>query len=1723
MARGGNVDERIVEMQFENRQFEKNANESISTLDKLKKALNLESAAKGFEEVEKASKGIDLSRLQDGVAAIGEKFSMMGILGITAMQRISNAAIDMGLNLGKTLIGLDGISEGFSRYAEKSNHVKTIMTATGESIETVSDVLDDLNWFTDETSYRFTDMVNTMGKFTSAGVKLDVAKEAVEGIALWAAESGQNAQTASRAMFQLAQAYGRGTIQLQDWMSVEQANMSTAKIQNELIAEGGEIAEAAIAKYGGFRDSLRSGWLTTEIFNKVMQKYSEGVTEANYANGKFTGGVTEMSEAAFKAAQEARTYKDAIDAVKEAVSTGWSHTFELVFGNAEEAAIVWTDLANTLIAVADKFTSFRNDILEVWNDIGGRDKLVEGAYDMLSGVGRIGNYLSKSFGGTMGFGKSLEELKNQEWATGYEARQLFDELDSLYEQMDRLRTNGSSAEILEEWQQKIDDVMGSLNAMNRAHILDNITESFQKFAARFKEAIHFEDTISRNVKRINELNKLIADLGDSLDTSGRRATIQKNIESLVEQNRGLRQIGTIVMHLSSVWEGFLSVLSVGKEIFIGIKNALSPILNVLSSLISPVLNVAGAIGSLVKAFNNALVSSGVISKSFKSLGDTIADFLVPIVDNLGMWLDDLAERIRNWASDIENGVSPIPKIFESVKKAITGFLDSINIDFPSFVEGEGFFSKVSKVLGSFLKFLEPIKDKIGNGLKYIFEEIKKSFENLSFQDVMAAISTGSLVTFLGKLSDLVSKIKGMFSKKKEDSGGGIKGFFDNVKEGITSVTDAVKDAANVTTLLEVAGAIVLISLALARLSAIPEQDLSKAFVVITEVFGELFGFLYLFQKSFKDADMDKLGDMSNSLLKVAGAMYIMGMAVSKLSDIPGEGLRNAILALGAILLEFVGFAKLTQKVEGFKSDGIIKMAVGLVLIASAVKKLGDLKPDQLVKGILAMGAVLLEIAGFQFLLKKIDSDNGLAGVAAGMILIAASMMIFAAAVKSLGNIPVDNLNQGLGAMAAVLAMMAAVMFVLKDANILGTAAAFVIMSIAIGNLALSIALLSQFKWQQLAAGLGAIVGAIAGIGLVLGLMAGLTKGGNGLLKAAGAILIVAAAMNLLVIPLMALGQLSMDQIVVALAGLAGALVIMGVAAGILAALHLDTVLLKLGGAMALFGVGLVAVGIGLGLVATSLVGAVTSIMASLSIIVAGLGTFIAALVMAIAEAAGSIALGIGVLGAAILSGLAMLVDPVVQLVLKLVTSIAEGLAEYAPRIGSALIEFILGLLKVVETYLPQIIQAGVDLAVGFINGIAFGLIDNTEAIYNAIENLGRSILYFALETLQRLTENIPVIGDDIAGALEGAQEKVKEGMISSDTEEAAKEIPKGVARGIESGKGDVEGAAGELGDIAISTISSKVDEGAPGIVDKFNSYFASGGTESSGGVSFADSFINDTSATFESRSGEISAISSQINTSLLGGEEGTEILTSGANSKFDTILGTLTTRLPEMNTFGSDSISELVAGQDSKKKDVETEAKTIADTSEKPVKELPGKFKDNGVNAMTGLINGLESLRELAVAKVRQISDEMQAAFTFSMQIGSPSKVFFRYGQYIDQGLINGLDSRAEGAVDSVKSIAYAMSDAMAYEAESSSLSPTITPVVDLTNINGKASSLDSMFSATRSAAIAASMDINSQVTQFDQLVDVTNRILGSIQNGSDLYLDDNILAGRINRRLGVL
>lgn len=1657
MANSGYVDERIVQMQFENQQFEKNANQSISTLDKLKKALNLDEAAKGFEELDNAvGKGIDLSAIQNGISAIGDKFSMMGILGITAMQRISNAAIDMGTKLGKTLLGLDGVSEGFSRYAEKSGHVKTIMTATGESIDHVSEVLDDLNWFTDETSYKFTDMVNTMGKFTSAGVKLDVAKEAVEGIALWAAESGQNAQTASRAMFQLAQAYGRGTIQLQDWMSVEQANMSTAKIQNELIKEGGKEAEAAIKKYGGFRDSLRSGWLTTETFNKVMQKYSEGVTEANYANGKFTQGVTEMSEAAFRNAQEARTYKDAIDAVQEAVQTGWSHSFEIIFGNAEESAIIWTDLANTLIEVADKFTAFRNDVLEVWSDLGGRDSMVNAAYNMFAGIGRIGNTIGKNFSEALHLSKTVEELREQAWADTEEGAELFEEYNKWFEALNRAKLNGASAEALEEIQTNLDDAFNSLNAMDRGNVLKSISDKFLEFSEVFKyvdDSIRI-DKIKEIFGEVRKLEKLKGSL--SIFDGSRKQAIQEQIESYYKEQQTLQNLSITYDAFKSTYETFLSILEIGKEVFDGVKNGLEPIISVLSKLIRPIASLITVVNEAITAVNKVISRSGIISSTLTGIGNTIANFLGPIVDFVSSRLYDIIEIIDEFTYNVEFGINPLKDLFDTTREKIDEFFAAINKNAIS-EKAAGIFDKIKTAFHEFLVFIKPVTDQIKKTFEQVFKDIKIAIKNLSLQDFLTGAGITGIVTFIGKLKDVIEKIKALIpgANKTKASGDGAKSFFSSIKEGIKDLMDTVKETANVAALVEMAAALGIITLSISRLSEIPAEDIAKALGAITEVFLELFGFLFAFNKMTKGSNTD-FKAVGSDMLKIAASIYILGKAVENLAKIDGERLRNAVLAIGGMLLEIVAFKYLLDKTdnlnEGLKVDGIIKMAVGLLIMSVSLKKIGEMEWDQILKGLVGLGGVLLELAGFTWLINKAGGSDGIAEMGLGMILIATAMIIFGKAISSLGKMNLNELSQGLISMAVVLAEMVVTLGLLENTPTVKIATGMLILSAALTVLSGVLILLGKQKWQTLAKGLGTLALMVVVIGAVLAGMSDFTSGGHGLIAAAAAILIVAAALTVLTVPLMLLGNMNLGQICVALLAFAGVLAIMGVAAVLLG--PAVGVLLGLAGAVALFGVGMLAFGAGLTLAAGSLVAFTTALVASISILAAGIGTIISAIVLALAEIGASLAVGIGAIGQALIEGITMLIEPVVNLVITLLESIAVALAEHAHIIIGAVADFLAGVIIAIAYKLPEIVDAAIQLAIAFVNGVAYGLINNADAIFEAIENLMAAILYFAVAALQELISTLIPFGDQVAGMLDGIKDTIKVEMDARQSKEIGTDYAAGLTSSLNEKTGDVNTAAANLADAGVEGVRSKVGD-------------------------------------YE--------------------ESGNEIV--------DTLLTTFGGHENELNLIGVD----------------------LGNSGAEGIKSTKGAFEDSANFTIDGFVNqagssyNLDRLYSVGVLGGQSYND----GFNSALDIGSPSKKMMWSAEMSILGFTKGVESnipKVEVAAEKFgEATLGALSGTMAIVNRilnsSGDFNPVISPVLDLSDVRSGIGSVNTMMSKSRIGVTARAIDaaINMQSSsdnlgsKVDQLVDVAGKILGSVQNGSDLYLDDGRIAGRINRRLGAV
>ena len=433
------IDEKVVEMRFDNKQFEEGIQTSTKSIENLKESLSFEDSSKSLENVGKAAEEVDLNTLSKGVEYVKEKFSAMEIIATTALINITNKAINAGESMIKSL-SVDQISSGWSKYADKTAAVQTIMAATSKDFDDeakhmayVNEQLDKLNWYTDETSAGFMDMVNNIGKFTSNGVKLDTAVEAMQGIANWGYISGAGLAEQSRAMYNLSQALSAGSVKLIDWKSIANANMATVEFKQTAIDTAVELGtlkkvgdgvyktlagtEVSVTK--GFDESLKDAWFSSDVLLDTLSKYGK-FTERLYDASNLTGmtatellqsiedyksgtlDISEISEEtgnsveiltemfqdlssetydlgrrSLQAGQEAKTFTEAIDSVKDAVSSGWMNTFEIIFGDYKEAKKLWTAVANELYDTFAEGGNARNEMLEEWKELGGRDVLIE--------------------------------------------------------------------------------------------------------------------------------------------------------------------------------------------------------------------------------------------------------------------------------------------------------------------------------------------------------------------------------------------------------------------------------------------------------------------------------------------------------------------------------------------------------------------------------------------------------------------------------------------------------------------------------------------------------------------------------------------------------------------------------------------------------------------------------------------------------------------------------------------------------------------------------------------------------------------------------------------------------------------------------------------------------------------------------------------------------------------------------------------------------------------------------------------------------------------------------------------------------------------------------------------------------------------------------------------------------------------------------------------------
>ena len=408
------VDERVVSMQFDNRQFESNVKTSMSTLEKLKQSLKLTEASKGLEGIGSAVKQVDMSPMANGIETVKMKFSALEVMAVTALANITNSAVNAGKRM-ISAITIDPIKAGFAEYETQMNAVQTILANTqkeGTNVKVVNAALDELNRYADKTIYNFTEMTRNIGTFTAAGVKLDTSVSSIKGIANLAAVSGSSSQQASTAMYQLSQAIASGTVKLMDWNSVVNAGMGGQVFQDALIRTSEHLqtgAKAAIDAKGSFRESLQTGWLTTEVLTQTLDQFATAAdTQEEYeaAVQKFVSqGYTQeeakqmadMAKTAGEAATKVKTFSQLIDTLKEALGSGWTETWRTVIGDFEEARGLWTSVSDVLSEYINKTSEARNAMLKEWADLGGRSAMIESFKNVFKGLLSIAKPIKEAF------------------------------------------------------------------------------------------------------------------------------------------------------------------------------------------------------------------------------------------------------------------------------------------------------------------------------------------------------------------------------------------------------------------------------------------------------------------------------------------------------------------------------------------------------------------------------------------------------------------------------------------------------------------------------------------------------------------------------------------------------------------------------------------------------------------------------------------------------------------------------------------------------------------------------------------------------------------------------------------------------------------------------------------------------------------------------------------------------------------------------------------------------------------------------------------------------------------------------------------------------------------------------------------------------------------------------------------------------------------------------
>ena len=1359
------VDTRVVQMQFDNKQFESGIETSLKSIERLNKSVNDVDSSTG------------MNGLASAVSTVQARFSAMQIVAMTALTNITNSAVNAGKRLLSALT-IDPVKTGLSEYETQINAVQTILANTeskGTTLDQVNEALDTLNAYADKTIYNFTEMTRNIGTFTAAGVDLETSVTAIQGIANLAAVSGSTSQQASTAMYQLSQALSSGTVKLMDWNSVVNAGMGGQVFQDalkETARVSGVAIDDLIEKHGSFRETLSTGWLTAEILTDTLQKFTmttEDLTDAqieeNRALLKGKGYTDEQIESIFKlgntatnAATKVKTFTQLLDTLKEAAQSGWTQTWEIIVGDFEEAKELWTNVSNVIGGAIGDSANARNELLQGWKDLGGRKVLIEALTNAFRGLVSVVTPIKQAF---------------KEIFPGMKPEQLMVMTEALKNFTAKLTLSGQNAENLKRTFKGVFAIFGigvdliKAIAKGFADLVGYIAPAgggFLSFTASIGDAL----VALRNfLKSANTFGKVIGGITTVL---GKVITGVRNfVSNVAEAFKGFANVDTTALDEfgEKVQKRFEPLTKLGegiKKVFDAIIAVLKKVAPVFVALAKIVGNAFGSLGekimgsisegdfSVIFDIINGLLTGGLIL-SIKNLVDSLSD-ITGIFSGLGECLEAFQTKLKAEA---------LVKIGTAVAILVASLLAL------SIIDSEKLNSSLTAITGLFIELFTAMSvfAKIADGKS--LGGIHKATKAMTKMSIAILILSFAM-TNLAKL-DWEGIGKGLVGVA------GLAAILVVAANSMQKSSKYLKKSA--TGMIAMSLAILILASSVEKLGALDVGSLTKGLVGV----GVLCAELALFMKT---TDLNKMG-MSKGLglLLLATAINVLASAVGKLGALDLKTLGHGLVAMGIIFAELIGFIKLMGNPKKMitTATGVTILGAAMLIFASAIGKMGSFDVATIAKGLVTMAASLAIICVAMKMMPK-----SIIFTSTGVVILASAMLILAQALKSMGGMTMAEIGKSMLVLASSLVILATAMSFMKTA-ILG-ASALLVIAAALAVLAPVLGYFGSMSMAEIGKAMLTLVGVFVIFGAAAAVLAPLTP----------VLLALGAAVALLGVGCAAVGvgllAFAAGLSALAVAGTAGSAALV---VAVMSIIGLIPAVLK-------------AVGEGIIAICEVIAGSVDSICDALA-------TVIVALCNALIRSVPQLIVCLGVLLDSLLTFIVNYIPKIVDAGMKLIIGLLQGIANNIPKIVESAVSIVTNFLNSLGNQLPRIVDAGFNMIINFIDGV-------TQSIKTNMPRLKESAKELAFAIVDGMTGGLASKGKNVAnkisemakGALNAAKKVLGINSPSKEFEEVGMYSDEGLAGGLKKFAGVVAKSATNVGKTAIDSLNKSM----AGISDSVN-------------------------------------------------------------------------------------------------------------------------------------------------------------------------------------------------------------------------------------------------------------------------------------------------------------